>query len=104
MTDAAKACERVIIEDNVAVHMDGSIGTPGLAGGTCFIWGFAEGGGTKVAKNVVIRNNVVDLRDSVYLALNDVAPQATCFENETITGNIMADGTSMDTNLSLAVL
>lgn len=104
VTDAAKACERVIIEDNVAVHMDGSIGTPGLAGGTCFLWGYSEGGGTKVAKNVVIRNNVVDLRDSVYLALNDVAPQASCIENETITGNIMADGTSMDTNLSLLVL
>jgi hypothetical protein len=104
VTDPALAVQRAIIEDNVAVHMDGSIGTPGLAGGTCFLWCFTEGGGTKVAKNIVIRNNVIDLRDSVYLTLNDVTPQATCFENETITGNIMADGTSMDTNLSVAVL
>ena len=104
LTDDTLCLERLIIENNVAMHMDGSIGVSGLNGGTSFIWSFNENGGTKLAKWVVIRNNVIDLRDSVYLSLNDVAPQATCIEAQTITGNIMMDGTSMDTNLSLLVL
>ena len=104
VTDPNLAIERIVIENNSAMHMDGSIGVSGLAGGTCFLWGYPEAGGLKICKNIVIRNNMIDLRDGVYLSLNDVSPQATSFVNETISGNVMADGTSMDTNLSLAVL
>lgn len=105
LTDANLCLERLIIENNVAMHMDGSIGASGAVGGTSFIWcSDDQAGGTKLARWVVIRNNIVDLRDGVYLSLNDISPQATCIEAETITGNIMMDGTSMDTNLSLLVL
>lgn len=104
VTVAALACERVLIENNVAMHIDGSIGASGPVGGTCFIWVNHEGVGTELADNIVVRNNLIDFRDGPYLSLNDIAVPADSFNNETITGNIMADGTSMDTNLSLAVL
>jgi hypothetical protein len=102
--DPLLALERLIIENNVAMHMDGHFSNDGTSGGTCFIWSDTEGGGIKLARNVVIRNNVIDLRDSIYLSVNDVVPQATCIETQTITGNIMADGTSMDAHLSLLQL
>lgn len=105
VTVAANSCERIIIEGNTAMHMDGSLGDALPTGGTCFVWVSHDGNlGTELADNVVIRNNIVDLRNSIYLALNDLPNPASSFNNETITGNIMADGTSMDANLSLAVL
>lgn len=101
----AQALQRLIIRNNIALHLDGVVDTSEGAG-TVFLWINPDQtpSVTKFCRNLMIIDNLIDYRNSQHLTINDIFNPAGSYTSSTINGNLMADGTNLDAFLSASTL